>query len=299
MVTDAEGSARIPLALPEVGSVSRPLVVTATLRVRDGSGRPVERSVSRPLLPEAPLIGLRPLFDGAVDEGGTAGFEAIALGPDLAPIDLRGVSWALSQIETDFQWYEVQGVWNFEPITRRSRVANGTFDLSGSPARLDLPVDWGRYELTLAAADGRYIATSAGFWAGWGAAAGGSETPDFLELTLDREAYAPGDAARARIVAPNAGQLLVAVMGDRLIEHRMLAVEAGETVVDLAVSEDWGAGAYVTATLIRPMDVAVGRNPARAIGVAWAPIDPGSRRLAVAFEGANEAAPRGVTEAVV
>ena len=76
-------------------------------------------------------------------------------------------------------------------------------------------------------------------------------------------------------------------MGDRLIESRTLAVEAGETVVDLPVTEDWGAGAYVTATLIRPMDVAAGRNPARAIGLAWAPVDPGPRRLAVAFEGAG------------
>ena len=150
-----------------------------------------------------------------------------------------------------------------------------------------MPVDWGRYELTLAATDGRYIATSVGFDAGWGAAGAGSETPDFLELSLDREAYAPGDTARARIVVPNAGQLLVAVMGDRLIESRTLAVEAGETVVDLPVTEAWGAGAYVTATLIRPMDVAAGRNPARAIGLAWAPVDPGPRRLAVTFEGAG------------
>lgn len=298
--TDAEGEASIPLAVPAAGqAVSRPLSLTATLRVRDGSGRPVERSETRPLLPAAPLIGLRPLFDGAVDEGGTAGFEVIALGPDLAPTELADVSWTLSRIETHFQWYEVQGVWNYEPITRRSRTANGTLDLSGTPARLDLPVDWGRYELALAANDGRYIATSFAFYAGWGAAAAGSETPDFLELGLDRAAYAAGETARARIVAPHAGQLLVAVMGDRLIAHQTLAVEAGEAVVDLPVTGDWGAGAYVTATLIRPMDVAAGRNPARAIGLAWAPVDPGPRRLAVAFEGADEAPPRRTTEAVL
>ena len=280
--------------------MSRPLALTATLRVRDGSGRPVERSVTRPLLPAAPLIGVRPLFDGAVDEGGTAGFEAIALGPDLAPADLKAVSWSLSRIETDFQWYEADGVWNYEPVTRQSRVANGTVDLAAAaPVRLDMAVDWGRYQLTLAATDGRYIATSVGFDAGWGAAGAGSETPDFLELSLDREGYAPGDTARARIVVPNAGQLLVAAMGDRLIESRTLAVEAGDTVVDLPVTEAWGAGAYVTATLIRPMDVAAGRNPARAIGLAWAPVDPGPRRLAVTFEGAGEATPRGVTEAVL
>ena len=72
-------------------------------------------------------------------------------------------SWTLSRIETDFQWYEADGVWNYEPVTRRSRVANGTVDLAAAaPVRLDMPVDWGRYELTLAATDGRYIATSIG-----------------------------------------------------------------------------------------------------------------------------------------
>ena len=130
-------------------------------------------------------------------------------------------------------------------MTRRSRVANGTLDLSGTPQRLDLPVDWGRYELSLAATDGRYIATSVGFDAGWGAAAAGSETPDFLALSLDRKAYATGDTARARVVVPNPGQLLVAVMGDRLIESRTLPVPAGEAIVDLPVTDAWGAGAYV------------------------------------------------------
>ncbi len=69
LTTDAEGAARIELPMPQVGPVSRPLQLTATLRVRDGSGRPVERSVTRPMLSAAPLIGVRPLFDGAVDQG--------------------------------------------------------------------------------------------------------------------------------------------------------------------------------------------------------------------------------------
>ena len=37
--TDAAGAARVPLAIPASGPVSRPLTLTATLRVRDGRGR--------------------------------------------------------------------------------------------------------------------------------------------------------------------------------------------------------------------------------------------------------------------
>jgi hypothetical protein len=291
--TDADGAARIEAITPAAWPTTRPLELTATVRVREGSGRPVERTLSRPLRPATPLIGLRPLFDGAVDEGGTARFEALAVGPDLARAAFGPAEWTLSRVETTFQWYQLDGDWTYEPITRRVRTASGTVDLAaGAPARIDLPVDWGRYELRLTAPDGRPIATSVGFDAGWYAAAGGAETPDFIDVGLDRAGYGPGEVARARIEARHPGRALVAVVSDRLIEVRELAVEAGATVVDLPVTEAWGAGAYVVATLIRPMDVAARRNPARAIGLAWAAVDPGPRRLVATFDVPAEVSPR-------
>jgi uncharacterized protein YfaS (alpha-2-macroglobulin family) len=298
--TDAAGDAEVPLPVATLGPVSRPLTLTATLRATDGSGRPVERSVTRPLLPAEPLIGVRPLFDGAVDEGATASFEIVALGPDFARTALDPVEWTLSRVETSYQWYETGGAWNWEPITRRERVDGGRLALGpDAPARLDLPVQWGHYELALATTDGRYIATSLGFDAGWAESGPGAETPDRLDLSLDREAYAVGDTARVRIDAPNAGRALVAVMSDRLVATEDVAVVEGETIVDLPVTADWGPGAYVTATLVRPMDIAARRNPARAIGLAWASVDPGARRLAASFEPRAEARPREPLEAVL
>ena len=304
LTTAADGTARIALALPPLGPVSRPVEMTATLRASDGSGRPVERSLTRPVLPAAPLIGVKPLFDGAVDEGGTAGLELIALDPSLARTDLGPLDWTLSRVDTSYLWYEVDGNWTYEPVTRRERVASGSVSLTrGTPARLDLPVGWGRYEFEIAATDprfeGRYIATSLAFSAGWYAAGGARDTPDFLDVSLDRASYAEGDTARLRIDARNPGQVLVAVMTDRLVASQSLAVAEGETVVDLLVTADWGPGAYVAATLIRPMDIPARRNPARAIGLAWAKVDPGPRRLAAAFEVPAEAAPRTTLPAVL
>lgn len=300
LATDANGTAVIPLPVPPLGPVSRPLDLTVTLRASDGSGRPVERSLTRPLLPAAPLIGVRPLFEGAVDQGATASFELIAVGPDLARTGLGPLDWTLSRVETSYLWYEVNGEWSYEPVTKRMRVANGTVSLSAeAPARLDLPVDWGRYDFEIAAADGRYIATSLGFDAGWDAGGEAPDTPDRLEVSLDRAAYAVGDTARLRIAARNPGQALVAVMTDRLVATQTLALEAGESVVDLPVAAEWGPGAYVAATLIRPMDIPARRNPARAIGLAWATVDPGPRRLAAAFEVPDEAAPRATLPAVL
>ncbi len=39
--------------------------------------------------------------------------------------------------------------------------------------------------------------------------------------------------------------------------------------VDIPVSADWGPGAYVLVTDYRPLNDATGREPVRAIGVAW------------------------------
>ena len=48
-----------------------------------------------------------------------------------------------------------------------------------------------------------------------------------------------------------------------------------------------------TASVIRPMEVAQGRNPARSLGLSYAAVDPGARKLDAAFEVAAEMDPRG------
>src|SRR5690606_29986905 len=61
---------------------------------------------------------------------------------------------------------------------------------------------------------------------------------------------------------------------------------------EIPVSGDWGAGAYVTATLFRPGDDQESRMPMRAIGVKWLAVDPGQRKLDVAIETPEKTLPR-------
>ena len=94
--------------------------------------------------------------------------------------------------------------------------------------------------------------------AGWYAPAGAEEAPDRLEVSLDAEGYAPGDTATLRIASEGAGTALVSVLSNRVVAMQAVAVQPGETVVTLPVTEEWGAGAYVAAQLLRPLD---GRAP--------------------------------------
>ncbi|TIO06019.1 MAG: hypothetical protein E5X93_30305, partial [Mesorhizobium sp.] len=94
-------------------------------------------------------------------------------------------------------------------------------------------------------------------------------------------------------VSPHfAGELLVTIGAEKLLKTVTASVPTGGSTVDIPVGNDWGAGAYVTATLFRPGDAQESRMPARAIGVKWLTVDPGSKKLTVALTPPEKTAPR-------
>ena len=287
--TDAAGQVTLELPLPNVDA-AQPLVADLTVWMSEGSGRPVERRISAEVIPDRDMIGIKPLFDDIVAENDEARFEVIALESGLNRVE-KPVSWTLNRVHTRYQWYQLYGNWNWEPVTRRERVAGGDAVLGADPLRIAAPVEWGQYELVVESTEGTYVASAVEFYAGWYAPADVSETPDTLELSLDKDMYRPGDTARLRIVPRAAGTALVSVVSNRLIAMQTVEVGEGATLVDIPVTDDWGAGAYVTATLVRPMDVDNGLNPSRALGLSYAKVDPGSKLLDVTLESPDQMEP--------
>ncbi|MGI9370584.1 MAG: alpha-2-macroglobulin family protein [Ruegeria sp.] len=296
--TDAAGLATIPAEIPVIETQGKPIEATVIVRLADGSGRPVERRMTKSILPPTPVIGIKRMFDDVLSEGTEAGFQIVGLSPDLAPMPMR-VSWTLNRIETRYQWYQLYGNWNWEPTTRRTRIATGEVDLGADPLTLKQPVDWGRYELVVQRLDGDYTETAVDFYAGWYQAADSSATPDRLEMSLGSDSYRPGDTAQVRIVSRFAGVAQIDVLSNRLIHRQMANVGEGETVIPLDVTQDWGAGAYITATVIRPMDVTAGQNPSRAMGVAHATVAPVGRELTVSIDVPDTSEPRRTQQARV
>lgn len=288
--TNAQGAASVALDLPELAASDQPMELTVTARLADGAARPVERQITAPVRPNSAVIGIKPLFDDVVAEGTEAAFDVIGLAPDLTPTPMN-VRWTLNRIETRYQWYQLYGNWNWEPTTRRTRIATGDVMLDG-PFTLSEPVDWGEYEMVVERLDGPYAAASVDFHAGWYASADATTTPDRLDLSLDQDSYRPGDTARLRIVPRAAGTALITVMSNHVIHRQAVEVEAGETVIPLTVTNDWGTGVYVSATVLRPMDVSAGRNPARAIELVHASIDPVGKVLDVVIDVPETIEPR-------
>ncbi len=291
--TNEAGNAILPVSFPDIDAPGVPLEATLTLRVSEGSGRPVERSLTKMLTPDSALIGIKPAFDEDLPEGAEARFSVVALGADLTPTPMN-VRWTINRVKTRYQWYSLYGSWNWDPVVTRVEVASGQASLGNIPVEIAAPVTWGHFEIVVEAIGADVALTSAtDFYAGWYGSADTSTTPDMLELSLDAAAYKPGDTATLRLVPRVPGKALIAVMSNRLIDMVPVDVVAGENVVELPVTDEWGAGAYVTATLIQPMDDAGGHNPTRALGLTHASVDPGTHQLAATLEVEGEVKPRG------
>ena len=255
------------------------------MRLREAGGRAVENSITLPVQAKTDLIGIRPGFDDdQIGEGAAAQFEIIAVDANSRRIAKTGLEWSLVRLERRYQWYRTDDGWNYEPVISSKRIAGGKLDaMTDALARIEAKVEWGRYRLDVTGPNGEGPASSYSFTAGWYVEATSTETPDGLEMALDKELYQPGDTARVKISPRFAGKALVVAGSDRLLWKKNIDVPEGGTTVDVPIASNWGAGTYVTVFAYRGSDAANKRMPARAIGIKWLKIDPGARKLDVAL----------------
>ncbi|EJW09983.1 Alpha-2-macroglobulin [Rhodovulum sp. PH10] len=284
--TDAKGFAGIEVPLREKPATSRPLEATVAIRMAEAGGRAVERTLTLPVAPSGPAIGIKALFSGdTVGEGETARFDVVVAAPDGSTRAQRGVKWELLKVDTRYQWYRQDGSWSYEPVKTIRRVADGTLDVAAdTPGRIAVPVEWGRYRLDVSSAEPGVPGASVAFDAGFFAEAS-ADTPDLLEIAVDKPAYRSGETMTVAVTARTAGRVRLSVLGaDKLITTVNRTVEAGVAKLTLPVTAEWGSGAYVVATLLRPLDAQAKRMPGRAVGVQWVSVDRAARTLGVALK---------------
>jgi alpha-2-macroglobulin len=280
--TDGSGKALFPVKLDVSNATTRPLEAQITVRMSESGGRAVERKLTLPVAPDTAMLGIQPMFSGrSLADGANADFDVVMVSPDGKTVARNGLRYDLLKIESTYQWYRQNGQWEYEPIKRTERVASGTVDVaSDKPARLSLPIKWGRYRLEVSTDEVNGPITSFSFDAGFYAEAS-ADTPDLLEVALDKPDYKSGDTLNVAVTARTAGRLTINVFTDRLVATQSQDVKAGTARVSLTVGRDWGTGAYMVATLRRPLDAPAQRMPGRAIGVQWFSIDKAARTVAL------------------
>ncbi len=144
---------------------------------------------------------MKKTFAGLSD-GAQATFDVIAVGPDGLRAARRNAHWSLYRISNDYQWYKQDGRWNFEQVKSSSRVAEGVVDLATDAARRS--PRWSVSAITASTCATTIptdAQTSVTFDVGWSGEAK-AQTPDLLDVTLDKPAYASGDTDQAENSLP-------------------------------------------------------------------------------------------------
>lgn len=279
--TDAAGKVTVtnPVAQPET---NRPLEAEFTIRVGEPGGRAIARSVTLPIVPKGAAIGVRKAFkDGELGNGQTASFDVIMANGDGKRLARPGLKWTLSKITRNYQWFFQDGRWNFEGVKSTRRVADGEVAVSeAAAARIAAPVQWGNYRLDVAADGPDATETSVSFSVGYEADKT-ADTPDVLDVALDKASYADGESLQVRLAPRFAGKATLAVISDRVADIRTIDIAPGGSTASIPVKAEWGAGAYLVVLAHRPMDTAAQRLPGRAIGLSWFAIGKDSRTLAL------------------
>ena len=289
--TDREGRTTLALDIARLPDTTFALKAVIDIAVNSPAGRASRTTATIPVRPDGPLIGLKPLFpDNAIDAQAEAGFDIAAVGPDGARIPL-GAKLRLVRERPDWRMVtrgyvaRYETVWRDEPLETRDIAIP-----PGAPFRYVRKLDFGRYRIEVAQANGMAI-TSYRFRAGWSASES-PDVPDRVDVSAATRSARVGERVKIHIAPPFAGEATLAVLSDRVLSLRSITVPAGGTDVEVAVEESWGPGAYVAVHVFRGAGGGDRDRPGRAIGLTWVGVDPAARTLAVSIDTPDRVAPR-------
>ncbi|MEY4964633.1 MAG: hypothetical protein RL274_216 [Pseudomonadota bacterium] len=290
--TDAAGITTVSGNTGALADTTLPLKASVRISIHEPGGRTTDKSLDIPIRTHDAAIGIRPVFEGgSVPENARADFEAIALDAEGKRIALSGLTVSWVREDTNYQWFQTNGEWRYQPTTRDRLISSSGLGIgAAASARLEQALPYGTYRLTISDPKSG-AASSVRFYSGWAASSAG-DRPDRIPVAADKPSYAPGSVARVRIKPDASGKALVVVAGDRVFSSRLIDTPASGATVDIPVSAEWGAGAYVLVTAYRPLGSVKGREPVRSIGLAWLGVDNAPRTLNIAIGGGEKIRPR-------
>ncbi|MEA9789326.1 alpha-2-macroglobulin [Xanthomonas campestris pv. raphani] len=290
-----DGVLREDIALPDEAKPVSTIAAVVSGSVYETGGRTVTRTIKRVLWPAKALVGVRPLFDDTdgADANSNARFEITRVDAEGKPQPAKGLKATLVRELRDYHWNYTDDHWDYDFTRRFENKDTRTIDVGSGNAKLDFPVEWGEYRLDVFdPATG--LTTRYPFRAGWSwndENRGLDARPDKVKLALDKTGYRAGDTLKVTLTPPHAGKGVLLVESDKLLYVQDIDVKPGSTF-EIPVTEAWERhDVYVTALVFRGGSAPSKITPARAVGVAFVPMDRKARRVAVGLSAPKQMRP--------
>jgi len=275
---DAEGFASFEAKSRAAWRPPARLRMVAQATVMEASGRTVTAYGSSDVDAYPFYVGLKSDWEGAVRVGETQRVSVVEVAPDGSPVDKgKPLTLTLSRVT----WNSVlrrngQGRYEWKSERQVVAIRKDTLSAGGGARDWAFAVD-GSGEYLLSAGDPASGASSSlSFYAGsWESewVAWSREKPGRIELAWDRERYRPGETARLQVRAPFAGEALLTVERDRVLESRVVMLEKNTAEIEIPVKAAYAPNVYCTLTLIRPATAEAVWSAHRAIGALALPVE--------------------------
>lgn len=290
---DQHGHAEINAGY-DVKDAHSPMTVRASLSLLESGGRPVVRSIEKVWWPANSLIGIRPEFnDNVAQENALAGFELTRIGPDGKFAPIKTATFRLFKEDREYYWrFDDQKGWNSGFTETEEMIQSGTVALN-ERGKLSLPVTWGRFRLEINDQEtGQTLRYH--FYAGWNAqdAEDMGNRPDRVQLKLQNVPVQPGRNIRVNIKPPHDGEALIVIEADKVLWSRRAQVKTSGTDIEIPMNREWQrSDMYVAVTVFRPGNQGDKVTPARALGLAYLPIERTDRRMRVSISAPDKVLP--------
>lgn len=296
---DADGKA--VFTVEALGELRPPSSLVAHLHatVLEPGGRPVFAYRRLPVDPYPYYLGLKLDTDGGhLRLGESRKVQVVAVAPDGS--QTRPQTSRLKAVLTRVYWNNTlqrndSGSYSWRSERVCQTEAEGAVDLAGGAGEFAFaPKQAGEYRLTVSdpftgvSSNVAFLAAAPDqSWVSWA-----HDSPDRVELSLDKPRYRPGDKARLAVKAPFSGPALLTIESDRVLEHRRIVIEKNTAEVELEVRAEFAPNVYAAVSLIRPAVAEAVWSAHRAVGAVALKVEPADRRLKVDLAAPAEIRPQ-------
>lgn len=302
---DKNGESIFKVALDKVPETSKPLEAIVRVTLADPGGRPEIGTLNIPVRVSPFLIGLKPLFNNnAVSlDASSATFEVISVDKEGKYQAIDNLEYQLFAEELQYTWYQPENerTWTYKATVQDKFLNKGTLNTKDNKAAtLEVALqDWGGYRIEIK--DPKTgIQSSYRFSKGWMQGNDNGNSPDRLNLKIDKENYKVGETAEVWIQSPFDGEALLTLANNKVLETRNIKVSKKGDKIKLNVSENWGVGVYCMVSAFRPLknntENSARMLPKRAIGITWLGMNTAAKSLDINMQIPKEILPKQTLE---
>lgn len=283
--TDEKGAATVTAEISDaaLADVNAPLKARIRASVFEKGGRAVSAVIDRPFRHRPVYLGIREVKDGG-GYNAPKKFEVIALNTLGERVALDGVEYRLVRENYYYNWYNASGGWRYRRQYFDEEQERNIIAVSADKPQIikTQPLNgwWGHRLEILHSKTG--TAASIRLQGYWGDRE--EDTPDTVAVAAKTGTAKTGTETEIAIKPPYAGEAIITVVNNKVLFTKNVTIEEKGATVSVPVTEDWGAGAYVLVSLVRPTPDAAGQHDGtRAIGLAWIAADRADKKLDVSF----------------